>query len=177
MVVLEPLERAQARGASIWAEVVGYGASCDGTGVVGPRADGSALAGAISRALDEAGLAPEDVDYVNAYACATRVGDRTELRALESVFDGGKRRPLVSTIKAAVGHLLAASGAVECGATALALQRQIVPPTLNLDAPDPECHFDCVPGTARPAMVSSAITISRGIGGQNAVMALRRWEG
>jgi 3-oxoacyl-[acyl-carrier-protein] synthase II len=174
--VLEGLERAQQRGAPILAEIVGYAATSDASGMVSPRADGTALAAALQGALTSAGVAPEDVDYVNAYASATPAGDRTELKALEMVFGQGKR-PLVSAIKGAVGHMIAASGAVELGATVLALQRQVAPPTLNLEEPDPECHFDCVPGVAREAPLRTALTLSRGIGGQNAAVVLRRWEG
>ncbi len=175
MVVLEPLERAQARGARIWAEVTGYAETCDATGLVVPRADGMALANAISTTLASAEIAADNVQYVNAYASATVIGDRTELRALEHVFGAG-RRPLVSALKGGLGHLLAAAGAVEFVATALALDLQVVPPTVNLQTPDAECHFDCVAGVARAAALQNAITISRGIGGQNAVVALRRWE-
>jgi 3-oxoacyl-[acyl-carrier-protein] synthase II len=174
MVVLEELERARTRGANIYAEILGYGATCDAAGQVSPREDGEALAAAITGSLREADLGPGGVDYVNAYASATPVGDRTELRALELVFGGASRRPLVSGIKGALGHMLAASGAVEFAATALALHHQTVPPTLNLTEPDADCHFDCVPATARSADAAAALTVSRGIGGQNASMALSR---
>ncbi len=176
MLVLEPLERARARGTRILAEVTGYAATCDATGLVTPRSEGTALADAISRALAEADVVPDEVDYVNAYACATQAGDRTELRALEAVFGSSCRRPLVSSIKGAIGHLIAGSGAVEAAATVLALTDQVVPPTVNLEQPDADCGFDCVPQTARAATIRNAIAISRGIGGQNAVLALRRWE-
>ncbi len=135
MVVLEDLESARARGARIWAEVLGFAETCDATGMVQPGRDGAALARAVTRALQQADLAPEDVDYVNAYGSATMAGD-----------------------------------------TVLALHHQVVPPTLNLARPEPECHFDLVPDRARPAALRAATTISRGIGGQNAVMALRRWS-
>lgn len=174
MVVLEELDHARRRGATIYAEVLGYAATCDASGQVSPGEDGTALAAAIGGALREAGLSPECVDYVNAYASATPAGDRTELIALESVFGGVSRRPLVSAIKGAVGHMLAASGAVEFAATALALHHQVVPPTLNHTEPDAHCHFDCVPGAARSAGIATALTISRGIGGQNVVMVLGR---
>jgi 3-oxoacyl-[acyl-carrier-protein] synthase II len=176
MVVVEELEQARARGATVYAEVLGHAVTCDAAGQVAPRGDGAALTAAISGALGEADLQPGDVDYVNAYASATPAGDRTELRALEAVFGGVPRRPLVSGIKGAVGHMLAASGAVEFAATALAIYHGVVPPTLNLEEPDPECHFDCVQGAARSVEVPIAVTISRGIGGQNAAMALRRPE-
>jgi 3-oxoacyl-[acyl-carrier-protein] synthase II len=174
MVVLEDLEHARARGATIYAEVLSCSATCDAAGQVSPREDGTALATAIRGALREADLDPKDVDHVNAYASATPAGDRTELRALETLFGGASRRPLVSGIKGALGHMLAASGAVELAATALAIHHQVIPPTLNLTEPDAECHFDCVPGSARSADVAAAVTISRGIGGQNAVMVLGR---
>ena len=174
MVVLEEQRAAAARGARVWGEILGFAATCDAAGPLTPRADGSALAAAALGALRDGGIEPSDVDYVNAYASATPVGDQTELRALETAFGGLRRRPLVSGIKGAIGHLLAASGAVELGAALLSLKHQLVPPTLNLDAPDPECHFDCVPNQARPAAVSIALTINRGIGGQNAAMVLRR---
>lgn len=176
MVVLEGLEQARARGAAIYAEVLGHAVTCDAAGQVAPLLDGSALSLAISRALEEADLPPGRVDYVNAYASATQAGDRAELRALEAVFGAVPSRPLVSGIKGAVGHMLAASGAVEFAATALAIHHQMVPPTLNLEEPDAECRFDCVQGGARSVEVHAAVTISRGIGGQNAVMVLGRPE-
>jgi 3-oxoacyl-[acyl-carrier-protein] synthase II len=172
MWVVAERDRARARGAEIYAEILGFGATCDATGQVAPRSDGSALAQAISVALGEAEVQPGSVDYINAYASATPTGDRTELRALEAVFGGAPHRPLVSGIKGALGHMLAASGAVELIATALAIHHHAVPPTTNLEEPDAECQFDCVQGSARAADVTAAMTISRGIGGQNAVMVL-----
>ncbi|UCC68675.1 MAG: beta-ketoacyl-[acyl-carrier-protein] synthase family protein [Armatimonadota bacterium] len=177
MVVLEERRQALARGASVWAEIVGYAATCDGAGMIKPAADGSALAAAIAGALRNASLQPADVDYLNAYASATTVGDLSELRGLHAVFGDSHKKPLVSGIKAATGHLLAASGAAEFAAAVLALHHQVAPPTLNLDEPDPECHFDCVPHQARPAAITTAVTISRGIGGQNSALVMRRPEG
>ncbi len=174
MVVLEERSAAMARGARIWGEIVGFAATCDASGPLTPRADGSALAAALLGALRDGGIEPSDVDYVNAYASATPMGDLTELRALETALGGLRRRPLVSGIKGAIGHLLAASGAVELGATLLSLCHQLIPPTLNLQSPDAECHFDCVPNQARPASVDIALAMNRGIGGQNAAIALRR---
>ncbi|MFB3881400.1 MAG: beta-ketoacyl synthase [Armatimonadota bacterium] len=177
MVVLEEHGAAAARGAPVWAEILGFAASCDAAGPLTPRADGSALAAVMLGALRDAGVEPAEVDYVNAYGSATPAGDLTELRALERAFGGQRRRPLVSGIKGAIGHLLAAAGAVEFGATVLAVKHQLAPPTLNLDAPDPECHFDCVPNQARATPVKIALTVNRGIGGQNAAVVLRRAEG
>jgi 3-oxoacyl-(acyl-carrier-protein) synthase len=160
----------------VLAEVIGYAATCDAAGMVRPDREGTALAEALREALRRAGLSPDEVDYVNAYGSATPAGDRTELKALEEVFGGG-RRPLVSGVKGAIGHLLAASGAVELVATGLALRSAVVPPTLNLEEPEPDCSFDLVPQEARTAAIHTAVTISRGIGGQNAVVVLRREEG
>jgi 3-oxoacyl-[acyl-carrier-protein] synthase II len=174
MVVLEDLERARARAATIYAEILGFAMTCDASGQVAPRSDGAPLAAAVSGSLGEADVEPEGLDYVNAYASATPAGDRTELKALEAVFGDGPRRPLVSAMKGALGHMLGASGAVEFAATALALHHQVVPPTLNLEEPDPECHFDCVPDAARSVELETALTVSRGIGGQNAAMVLGR---
>ena len=176
MVVLEELDRARSRGAKIWAEVVGYAATSDASGLVAPRSDGSALAAAITGALRDASMEPGEVDYVNAYGSATPAGDRTELKALDAAFSSAQRKPLVSSIKGAIGHLLAASGAVEFAATVLALHHQSAPPTLNLSDPDPCCRFDCVAGEARRTSIARCLTISRGIGGQNAVMVLQRPE-
>jgi 3-oxoacyl-[acyl-carrier-protein] synthase II len=176
MVVVEDLEGARVRGARVRAEIVACAATSDAHGLVSPLADGTALATAVENALQQARLSPEDVDYVNAYASATPAGDRTELRALEAVFGRAPRRPLLGGIKGAIGHLLAASGAVEFAATALAVQHQMAPPTRNLEEPDPECHFDCLPGKARVVPIVHALTISRGIGGQNIVVVLRRCE-
>ncbi len=174
MVVLEELGSALARGAQILAEMPGYAETCDAGGLLQLQPDGGALARAIETAIRQAGLAPEDVGYVNACGTATVVGDRTEARALSKVFGGRRRGPLVSGIKGGIGHLLAASGAVEFGATVLALRHQIAPPTLNLN--EPECALEFVRLRARTMDTEAAITISRGIGGQNAVTVLRRWK-
>jgi 3-oxoacyl-[acyl-carrier-protein] synthase II len=175
-VVLEELESAQRRGATILAELSGYAETCDAQGLLRTGSDGAALSRGLETALHQAGLAPEEVGYVNACGTATLAGDRTEARALRQVFGGGARRPLVSGLKPALGHLLAASGAVEFGAAVLALHHQTVPPTLNLRDPDPELDFEVARVPARQADLRAAVTISRGIGGQNAVAALRRWE-
>jgi 3-oxoacyl-[acyl-carrier-protein] synthase II len=176
MVVLEEREAALARGARVWGEVLGFAGTCDAAGPLTPRTDGSAFAAAMLGALQDAGVEPSAVDYVNAYASGTPMGDLTELRALERAFGDARRRPLVSGIKGAIGHLLAASGAVELGATLLTLRHQVVPPTLNLESPDPECHFDCVPKVARAAKVTVALVANRGIGGQNAALVVRRTD-
>lgn len=176
VVVLEELGSALNRGATILAELSGYAESCDARGVLQLDPDGGALARGIQAALCQAGLSPDEVGYVNASGVATAIGDRSEARALNLVFGGGQHSPVVSGIKGAIGHLMAASGAVEFGATVLALHHQMAPPTLNLSEPDPEFQFDFVRSRAREVEIRTAITISRGIGGQNAVAVLRRWE-
>ncbi|MFB3881411.1 MAG: beta-ketoacyl synthase [Armatimonadota bacterium] len=176
VVVLEELGSALARGATILAEVRGYAESCDARGLLQLDPVGAALARAIQTALSQAGLSPDEVGYVNASGVATAAADRAEARALELVFGKERRRPLVSGLKGALGHLLAASGAVEFGATVLALHHQLAPPTRNLTEPDPEFDLDFVRGRARAADIGAAITISRGIGGQNAVAVLSRWD-
>ena len=176
VVVLEELGSALGRGARILAEISGYADSCDARGLLQLDPDGGALARGMQAALCQAGLSPDEVGYVNACGSATVIGDRTEARALNLVFGGRGQGPLVGAIKGAIGHLLAASGAVEFGATVLALRHQMAPPTLNLDEPDPEFQFDFVSRRARKVDIRTAITISRGIGGQNAVAVLRRWE-
>ncbi len=176
MVVLEEAEFAQARGARIWGEIIGYAAGCDAAGMVAPNSEGAPLAQTIATAITRAGTEAADIDYVNAYASATRAGDLSELRALTAVFGQSSKQPLVSAIKGATGHLLAASGAVEFIATVLALNHQTAPPTVNLTEPDPECHFDCVPKQARAARLKTAMTLSRGIGGQSCALVLRSWD-
>lgn len=172
MLLLETYEHAMARGATPIAEVCGYGVSNDGTHPLRPNPSGQALA--ISRALAEAGLVPADVGYINAHATGTLTGDRVETAAIRQVFGSAADRLAVSSIKGAVGHLIGAGGAVETAVTALALQRQILPPTLRFEAGDPQCDLDYVPNQARRVEgLSAALSNSFGMGGNNAVLALR----
>ncbi|NMG00824.1 beta-ketoacyl-ACP synthase II [Aromatoleum toluolicum] len=177
IVVLEDYDHARARGVRIHAEVLGYGLSGDGYHVAAPPEDGSGAVRAMRAALAWAGVAPEDVDYVNAHATSTPLGDLVELRALREVFgahaeQGGEGGLSVSSTKSAMGHLLGAAGAVEAIVCMLALRDQLVPPTLNLSAP-PEGfeRMDLVPGTARHRPVRVALSNSFGFGGTNAALA------
>lgn len=170
--VLETLERAQRRGATILAEFVGAGMSADAGDIVFPSEIGAAKA--IERALKDAGLAPEDVDYVNAHGTATPANDPTETKAIRRAFGAHADRLAVSSTKSMHGHALGAAGAVELVAAIGALREGVVPPTVNFGDPDPECDLDYVPNTAREMPVRAVISNSFAFGGLNAVVALRR---
>lgn len=170
ILVLEPFERAAARGAAIHAEMVGFGMSADASDLTAPDADGAAAA--MRAALEDAGLRPEQVDYINAHGTGTRLNDRTEVLALHKVF--GERVPPVSSSKSMLGHCMSACGAVELVLTVLALRDGVLPPTVGFREADPECDIDCVPNISRPAPVQVALSNSFAFGGLNAVLAVRR---
>jgi nodulation protein E len=172
MFVLEPLEAARARGAAIHAEIVGFGMSADAAHITQPSAEGAARA--MRAALRDAGLAPEQIGYVNAHGTATPANDVTETAALRSVFGAHANRLPVSSTKSMHGHALGAAAALECLATALALRDGVLPPTANFTEPDPECDLDVIPNHARPAQVEYALSNSFAFGGLNAVLALRK---
>jgi 3-oxoacyl-[acyl-carrier-protein] synthase II len=177
VLVLEELEHAQTRGAKIYAELVGYGMSSDSFHMTEPDPAGIGQARAVQAALAEAGLQPDDVDYVNAHASSTSVGDATETAAIKLALGEEKARSIpVSSIKGATGHCLGAAGAVEAAATVLALRDDVVPPTINFETPDPACDLDYVPNTARHLPVQVALSNSFGFGGHNAVLAFRKHE-
>jgi nodulation protein E len=172
ILVLEEWEHARARGATIYAELAGFGMSADAGELTAPDAAGAARA--MRAALDDAALAPDAVDYVNAHGTGTRLNDRTEVAALGDVF--GARLPAlpVSSSKSMFGHCLNAAGALELAVTALALHHGVLPPTIGYREPDPDCAIDCVPNEARAAPVRVAMSNSFGFGGLNAVLLLRR---
>ncbi len=174
MLVFEERERAIARGAHIYAEVVGYGMTADAYHIVEPAPDGDGAARAMRAALRDGGLPPESVGYINAHATATPKGDIGEANAVRSVFGAHSKNLAVSSTKSMTGHLLGAAGAVEAIFTALALYESTLPPTINLHRLDPEIDLDCVPNEARHAEVEVALTNSFGFGGQNVTLALRR---
>jgi 3-oxoacyl-[acyl-carrier-protein] synthase II len=163
--VLERTAHAQARGAAAYADIIGWGATTDAFHPTMPRPDGEGAAACMRQALASAGLGPADVDYVNAHGTSTKIGDLAETKAIRSVF--GDRCPAVSSIKAVTGHMLGASGAVEAAASALAVSRGLLPPTRNLDDPDPECDLDHVRGQAREGRVAAALSNSFAFGGHN----------
>jgi 3-oxoacyl-[acyl-carrier-protein] synthase II len=174
VLVLEELERAEARGATIYAEVAGYGASADAYHVTAPEPGGGGAVLAMEAALADADEPPEAVDYINAHGTSTPLNDVSETRAIKKALGEHAHRVMVSSTKSATGHLLGAAGAVEAAACALAIHTGTVPPTMNYETPDPECDLDYVPGEARRAPVRLALSNSFGFGGQNAVVALRQ---
>ena len=177
MLILEELEHAKARGARIYAEVAGYGLSSDAYHVVAPPEDGAGGARAMRMAIRDAGLNPEDVDYVNAHGTSTPLNDRCETTAIKSVFGGHANKLAISSTKSMTGHMLGAAGGIESVFTALSLHHQVAPPTINLHNPDEACDLDYVPNTARDMKMNVAISNTFGFGGTNAVLAFRRFNG
>jgi nodulation protein E len=170
MLVLETRERAMARGARIYAEILGFGQSADALDII--AADTGGCSRAMQAALADAKLNPDDIDYVNAHGTGTGLNDRTETAALRNVFAAHADRLAVSSIKAVLGHSLGAAGALEIAATALALHTQTIPPTANFEEPDPDCDLDYVPNVARQSQIRIAMSNSFAFGGLNAVMVL-----
>jgi len=173
MLVLEPLEAALARGATVHAEIAGFGMSADACHITQPSADGAAKA--MRAALRDAGLAPEAIGYVNAHGTGTLANDATETAALHAVFGAHAGKLAISSTKSMHGHALGAAAALECVATVLALRDGVLPPTANYNVPDPECDLDVIPNQARVAEVEYALSNSFAFGGLNAVIAMRRW--
>ncbi len=177
VLILEDLEFALARGARILAEVVGYGATSDAYHISNLAEDGEGVARAIRLALQRGGLAPGDVDYINAHATSTPAGDPVEAAAIKQVFGGCEQSPPVSASKSQFGHLLGAAGAIEAVVTVLAMQNNLLPATINLQHPDPECDLDFVPNHPRPAQIEVALSNSFGFGGHNVCLAFRKYHG
>ena len=174
MFVLEELEFARGRGARVLAEVTGYGASADMHHFTAPHPEGAGAIRAMRRALNKARVQPNDVDYVNAHGTSTKLGDIAETRAIHEVFCDHAARLAVSSTKSVHAHLLGAAGAMEAAACVLAIDRGLIPPTINLDNQDPDCDLDYVPNRARPARVDVAISNSFGFGGHNATLVIGR---
>jgi 3-oxoacyl-[acyl-carrier-protein] synthase II len=176
MLVLEDLDFALARGARIQAELLGYAVTSDAFHVSAPDPEGRGSALAMRRAIEDAGLRPEDIQYINAHATATLIGDPAEVVAIKSVMGDHAYAIPVSAPKSMIGHLMGAAGAVETIATIKTLNEGIVHPTINWETPDPACDLDCVPNVARKAKVDIALKNSFGFGGQNACLVLGRYE-
>lgn len=172
MLVLESLAHARARGAAICGEILGYGLTADAYHPTAPRGDGLGASEAMEAALAEAGIAPEDVGYINAHATSTPLGDPGETAAIKRVFGGHAYRLAVSSTKSMTGHLLGAAGAVEAIICLQALQAGVIPPTINQETPDPACDLDYVPNQARQADVRVALSNSFGFGGHNATLVM-----
>jgi 3-oxoacyl-[acyl-carrier-protein] synthase II len=177
MLVLEALDHARARGATIHAEVVGYGATDDASHITLPAPGGGGAVESMRIALEDAGLGSGDVDYINAHGTSTPPNDRSETAAIKTLFAERAYRIPVSSTKSMTGHLMGAGGGIEAIATIRAIQTGIVPPTINLEHPDPDCDLDYVPNEAREHEVEVGMSNSFGFGGHNATLVFRRWEG
>ncbi len=176
ILVLEELEHAKARRAQIYAEIVGYGATCDAYHITSPAPDGVAAAKAMSLAVEEAGLRPDEIDYINAHGTSTPLNDKYETGAIKIAFGDAASSVAISSTKSMTGHLLGAAGAVESIACAMALKEGIIPPTVGYRNADPECDLDYVTEGARKANLRAAISNSLGFGGHNATLCFRRYE-
>jgi 3-oxoacyl-[acyl-carrier-protein] synthase II len=174
ILVLEELEHALKRGAHIYAEIVGYGSTCDAYHIVKPLPGGEQAARAIQIALEDANLGAEEVDYINAHGTATPKNDKVETKIIKDVFKQHAYELAVSATKSMVGHTQGACGAIEAICCALAVKHDILPPTINYETPDPECDLDYVPNKARKARVNIALSNSFGFGGKNSVLVIKK---
>ena len=173
VLVIESLEHAQARGARIYCELAGYGATCDAYHITGQDQEGKGLALCLNRALSEAGIAKSEVSYINAHGTSTPINDRCETLAIKRVFGEQAPKIAISSTKSMTGHLLGAAGGVEAAVCALAIHHGMVPPTMNLENPDPDCDLDYVPNQARKMTVNVAISNNLGFGGHNASLVFK----
>ncbi len=176
MLILENLDHARQRGAHVYAEIVGFGMTCDAYHMTAPEPSGRQASRAIQLALKDAGVEPADIDYINAHGTSTPLNDKTETLVIKQVFGQHAFRVPISATKSMIGHLIGAAGAVELIATTLALEHQIIPPTINYEIPDPECDLDYVPNVARKATINIALKNSFGFGGKNSALVVKRPE-
>jgi 3-oxoacyl-[acyl-carrier-protein] synthase II len=178
ILVLEELEHAQARGAKIYAELLGYGLSSDATHITEPDPTGENPARAMHMAFGDAGIEPSQIGYINAHGTSTPLGDSSETRVIKlALGEENARKTPVSSTKGATGHCLGAAGAVEAIFTTLAVKEGVLPPTINYDDPDPTCDLDYIPNESRKADIEIGVSNSFGFGGHNACIVLRRWDG
>jgi 3-oxoacyl-[acyl-carrier-protein] synthase II len=177
ILILESLEHAQKRNAPIVGEIVGYGMSGDAYHITQPAENGDGAFRVMRAAIKDAKLTPEDIGYVNAHGTSTPLGDVIETRALKRVFGERAKSVPISSTKSMTGHLLGGAGGLEAGISVLALRDQVIPPTINLETPDPECDLDYVPNVARKATLDYALSNSFGFGGTNAALIFKRWSG
>ena len=176
ILVLEEYDHARARGAEILGEIVGYGANCDAHHITAPCPDGAGAAACMTLALHDAGIAPEEVDYISAHGTSTPLNDSGETQAVKTAFGPHAYHLMMSATKSMTGHLLGASGAVASIFTLLALRDQFAPPTINYQVPDPACDLDLVPNEGRAAVIRHAMVNAFGFGGHNASLIFRHWE-
>ena len=176
IVVLEEANHAIERGAPIIAELAGYGATSDAFHLIQPAPDGTSAATAVRLALKKSGISPDEIDYINAHGTATLLNDRTETNVIKTIFGERAKKIPISASKSMIGHLLGASGSIEAVITVLALLHGILPPTINLTHPDPECDLDYVPNVSRKAEIKTAVSNSFGFGGHNSVLIFRKYQ-
>lgn len=176
VIVLEELEHAKKRGAKIYAEIIGFGGTSDAYHITSPSPDGNGGARAMTRAIEDAGIKPEDIDYINAHGTSTHLNDLTETLAIKTALGEASKKVMVSSTKGNTGHLLGAAGAVEAVICAKTIEKQIVPPTINYKEKDEECDLDIIPNESRKAEVNIVMSNSLGFGGQNASIILRKYE-
>ncbi|MCK5341885.1 MAG: beta-ketoacyl-ACP synthase II, partial [Candidatus Heimdallarchaeota archaeon] len=174
IIVLEEYEHAKARGANIYAEMIGYGMSGDAYHMTSPAPDGNGGVRCIQACMKDAGLSLEEVDYINAHGTSTHLNDKIETLAVKTVFGSHAKKLILASTKSMTGHLLGAAGGVEFAASALTLKHGIIPPTINYENPDPDCDLDCVPNIARKQEIRIALSNSLGFGGHNVTLALRK---
>jgi 3-oxoacyl-[acyl-carrier-protein] synthase II len=177
VLILEELEQARRRGAMIYAEIVGYGSTSDAYHMTAPSEDGDGGRRVMAMAIRKAGIAPDQVDYINAHGTSTPYNDRLETLAIKNCFGEHARKLVISSTKSMTGHLLGGAGGLEAGISALAVYHQLVPPTINLDVPDPDCDLDYVPHTSRTVPIRYALSNSFGFGGTNAALLFKKYEG
>ncbi|MGC7846678.1 beta-ketoacyl-ACP synthase II [Desulforudis sp. 1088] len=177
VLVVETEEHALKRGARIYAEICGYGSTCDAYHITAPDPEGTGAAYSMVKAMTDAGITPDEVDYINAHGTSTPLGDVAEVKAIKRALGPAATKVAVSSSKSMTGHLLGAAGGIEAAACALAIAHEVIPPTINYEQPDPECDLDFVPNKARKAKVRVALSNAFGFGGHNATLALRRYEG
>jgi 3-oxoacyl-[acyl-carrier-protein] synthase II len=176
IIILEELEFARRRGASIYAELVGYGMSADAYHITAPSDDGDGGVRVMQAALTHAGIAPAQVDYINAHGTSTPYNDKLETLAIKRLFGDHARTVAISSTKSMTGHLLGAAGGLEAGITVLAIRHQLIPPTINYDTPDPECDLDYVPNAKRARKIEYALSNSFGFGGTNGALLFKRFD-
>ncbi len=177
ILILEDLDFARARGARIYAEIIGFGVSGDAYHVAAPAPNGEGAARCMQMALDDAGIKPSDVQYINAHGTSTDLNDKYETQAIKTVFGDHAYKMAISSTKSMTGHLLGAAGGVEAAYTILTIYNQLMPPTINYEFPDPDCDLDYVPNVARKAQIEVALSNSFGFGGTNGTLVFRRWTG
>lgn len=176
MLLLESEEHARGRGATVLAELAGYGATSDAFHITQPDENGEGAARAMARAMAQAGIEPREIGYLNAHGTSTPMNDKLETVAIKRAFGDHAKRVAISSTKSALGHLLGAAGAVEAAISIMAMQHGVLPPTVNYETPDPECDLDYIPNIARKAEVDAVMTNSLGFGGHNASLVFRRYR-